>query len=258
MSEKIDLEQFRKDPKTYHEEPEICDPEAFAQVLRSRRSIRRFSDEKIPDSVTQECLDLALEAPNSSNLQAWEFHWVRQPALKAQLVKACLDQSAASTAAELIVCVARTATWRRNAKLVAEQLKRDGLPTSTTLAYYEKLVYLVYPTGPLSLLAPFKWLLFTVLGWFRPMLRGPLTTKDRAIWAIKTTALACENLMLAYRAHGFDTCPMEGFDALRVQKLLRLPADAHIVMVIGAGRRTKGGVYGPKLRLPRQLFVFEH
>ncbi len=253
-----DINQFRQDPKSYHEDAASCDAEAFCTVVESRRSIRRFTPEEIPEKITQACLDLALQAPNSSNLQAWEFHWVRTPALKQKLVEGCLSQSAAATAAELIVCVARTSTWRRNTKLVAEQMVKEGLPTKTTLAYYQKLVYLVYPTGPLSLLAPFKFLLFTAIGLFRPILRGPLTRNDRAIWAIKTTALACENLMLAYRAYGFDSCPMEGFDEWRVRRLLKLPGDAEVVMVIGAGRRAHGGVYGPKLRLPRALFVFQH
>jgi nitroreductase len=52
--------------------------------------------------------DLALLAPNSSNLQPWTFYVVQNPAKKKQLVKACLGQLAAKTASELIVCVART------------------------------------------------------------------------------------------------------------------------------------------------------
>lgn len=252
-----DVSAYRGDPKSYHEEAPICDPQAFAEIVRSRRSIRRFAPEAIPDAIVNSCLDLALEAPNSSNLQSWEFHWVRDPGRKKKLAQACLGQAAARTAAELIVCVARTGTWRRNTRLVAEQLQREGLPTPTTLAYYQKLVYLVYQTGPFSILAPFKFLTMTVLGWFRPMVRGPLTQKDRAIWAIKTCALACENLMLAFRAYGYDSCPMEGFDDVRVRRLLKLPRDAHIVMVIAAGKRIPGGVYGPKLRLPRTYFIFE-
>lgn len=251
------IQSFRSRPKDYHEEAVPCDPNALTQIIRSRRSIRRFTEEPIPPEVMQACFDLALAAPNSSNLQTWEFHWIRNPEMKKNLAEACMGQAAATTAAELIVCVARTQTWRRNAQLVAQQLKKEGLPTRTTLAYYRSLVYWVYSVGPWSLLAPFKYLLFTVIGWFKPIIRGPLTQKDQAIWAIKSTALACENLMLGLRAYGYDSCAMEGFDAWRVGKLLNLPTDAHIVMVIGAGRRAKGGVYGPKLRLPRELFIFE-
>ena len=34
-----------------------------------------------------------------------------------------------------------------------------------------------------------------------------------AVWAHKSTALACENLMLSLRAYGYDSCPMEGMDS---------------------------------------------
>lgn len=251
------IEAFRARPKDYHEEAEPCDPEALNRIIVSRRSIRRFTAEAIPPEVVNACLDMALQAPNSSNLQTWEFHWIRSPNLKQSIAKACLGQAAAMTAAELIVCVARTGIWRRNAPLIEQQLKKEGLPTKSTLAYYRQLVYWVYSVGPLSFLAPFKYLLLTVIGWFRPIIRGPLTKKDQAIWAIKSAALACENLMLGLRAYGYDSCAMEGFDAHRIRRIIDLPRDAHIVMVLGAGRRAQGGVYGPKLRLPRSMFIFE-
>ena len=52
------------------------------------------------------------------------------------------------------------------------------------------------------------------------------------IWAHKTTALACENFMLAMRAAGYDTCPMEGMDSKRVKKILGLKQKEYITMVI--------------------------
>ena len=67
--------------------------------------------------------------------------------------------------------------------------------------------------------------------------------------------LAAENLMLALRAHGFDSCPMEGFDEVRVRRLLDLPKDAFVVMVLAAGERARDGVYYPRLRFDRARFV---
>ena len=73
----------------------------FEKVVRSRRSVRVYTDEPIPESVMRQCISLALLAPNSSNLQPWEFHWVRTPEKKAELVRLCLGQPAAATAPEL-------------------------------------------------------------------------------------------------------------------------------------------------------------
>ena len=77
------------------------------------------------------------------------------------------------------------------------------------------------------------------------------------VWAHKTTALACENLMLSLRAFGYDSCPMEGMDERRIQKLLGLPRAAEVCMVISAGKRAEHGVYMKQLRLDKSLFVFE-
>ena len=98
--------------KRYHEDVPEIDVDEFRKVVTSRRSVRRFDDTPIPDAVLQDCLDMALLAPNSSNLQPWEFHVVRTPALKKSLAHACLGQNAARTAQELVVVVARLETWK--------------------------------------------------------------------------------------------------------------------------------------------------
>ena len=88
--------------------PLHIDVENFKSVVKSRRSVRKFTDKAIPADVLNDCLDLALLAPNSSNLQPWTFYVVKTESKKQILIKACLNQWAARTAAELIVCVART------------------------------------------------------------------------------------------------------------------------------------------------------
>ena len=50
---------------------------------------------------------------------------------------------------------------------------------------------------------------------------------------------------------------MEGFDAQRVQKILNLPKDAYVVMVIGAGEKAPNGIYGPRIRFERSSFIKE-
>ena len=50
------------------------DAAAFHAVVDSRRSVRVYADDPIPAEVMDACVDAALKAPNSSNLQAWEIH----------------------------------------------------------------------------------------------------------------------------------------------------------------------------------------
>ena len=60
--------------------------------------------------------------------------------------------------------------------------------------------------------------------------------------------------MLALTAHGFDSCPMEGFDEPRVKRLFGLPRAAEILMVIAAGRGAEGGVI-PQIRFGRDHYI---
>ena len=96
-----------------------------------------------------------------------------------------------------------------------------------------------------------------IIGLFRVIPREPNSTADMRVWAHKSTALACQNLMLAFRAYGYDTCPMEGMDSKRVRKLLELPRKAEICMVISVGKRKPEGVYGPRIRFNREQFYHE-
>ena len=239
----------------YVEPAESTDAEAFRAVVRSRRSVRKFTDTPIPPEVLDDCLDLAMLAPNSSGLQMWEFYVVRSPEKKAALVKACMSQLAARTAAELIVCVSRTDRIRDHAQ---QTLREWPMPTMNPMVKrYYQLIPFHYAPGPFDIAARFKRVVYGAIGLVRPMPRGPFSSADLDLWAAKSTALACENLVLAFRAHGFDTCMMEGFDEARVRKLLDLPSAALPIMVVGAGERAQDGVFWPQLRFDRSQFVHE-
>jgi nitroreductase len=250
---------FEKIPDVKYSEPAIeTNSVEFEKVVRSRRSTRVYSDEPIPETVVRDCLELATLAPNSSNLQCWEFYWVRDEQKKQKLVKLCLGQPAAATAQELIVCVARLDTWKRNSKLLLDHLTSgaNDVPEAK-LYYHRKIVPLAYGQGPFYLLGPLKKLAIAVMGLFRVVPRGPAGKADTRVWAHKSTALACENLMLSFRAFGYDSCPMEGMDERRIQKLLGLPRSAEVCMVISAGKRAKQGIYDQQFRLDKSMFVFE-
>lgn len=240
----------------YHEPaPKPVDVEAFRQVVIGRRSVRKFTAKPIPQAVLDDCLDLAMLAPCSSGLQPWEFYVVRSADKKQKLVKACMSQLAAKTAAELIVCVART---DRVEEFSRKMLREWPMPEVPTLVkrYYQLIPY-NYAPGPLNSFAAIKKAAFTVGGLVAAVPRGPFTHAEVRLWAAKSTALACENLVLALRAHGYDSCMMEGFDEVRVNKLLKLDDGAFPIMVIGAGERADDGVFWPQLRFERSLFVHE-
>jgi nitroreductase len=226
----------------------------FRRVVRARRSVRRFTDEPVPDEVLEDCLDLAMLAPNSSNLQPWEFFVVKTPALKAKLAEACLGQNAAKTAPVLIAVVARPDTWRKHAKMALEHWPEEKMP-GIVEKYYTKIAPIHYNQGPLGLLGVAKKTAGLFVGLTRPVPRGPYSPNEMKVWATKSTALAAENLMLALVAHGYDSCPMEGFDECRVRKLLKLPKKGLVTMVLAAGKRSERGVYNSQYRFDKSGLV---
>ncbi|WP_419820180.1 nitroreductase family protein [Acinetobacter sp.] len=241
--------------KRYYEPaPQDIDIENFRKVIESRRSVRKYTEKQIPADVLDACLDLALLAPNSSNLQPWTFYVVQSQSKKKQLVKACLSQLSAKTAAELIVCVARI---DRIDEMAKNNLTHFPMPEAPrAVKQYYKFIAYNYKTGYLNALGNFKKVAFKVARTLDKQL--PVTAfnpADAKLWASKTTALACENLVLALRAYGFDSCMMEGFDEPLVRKILNLGDKEFPVMVISAGERAEDGVFFPQYRFDRDLFI---
>ena len=232
-------------------------PSQFSEVVESRRSVRRFSSDcRVPEKVMTVALEHALLAPNSSNLQMWEFIWVRSAAKRKKLVEACLSQPAAATAAELVICVARMDTWQANRQRMLDAFSQKPAVPEQARRYYEKIIPLALNQGPFGLIGLAKRVFVTVGGLFRAVPRQPTSHSDMRVWAVKSTALACQNLMLSLRAQGFDTCPMEGFDSKRVKKIASIKGrQSEIVMVLGVGAALPEGVFGERLRFDSKYYI---
>ena len=250
-------ENILKDiPKHNYKEPAAnINKEEFIKLVKSRRSVRVFTDDAVNPKDIKECLELALLAPTSSNLQCWEFYWVKDEDKKSKLKDYCLNQSAADTAQELVVCIARTDTWKSNKNSIVNYLKKNSSSPKSAIKYYEKIVPLVYTQGLFSLIGLIKKIIVFLTGIFKVIPREPSSQSDMRVWAHKTTALACENLMLALRAYGYDSCPMEGMDSKRIKSLLKLPSKAEVCMVISIGKRASNGIYGKRFRLDSDNFI---
>ena len=76
----------------------------FFEIVNKRRSVRKFTKESIPEDVMRKTLSISLQAANSSNLQPWEFYWIRDEDKKQQLVESCFSQIAAPIMTAAISC----------------------------------------------------------------------------------------------------------------------------------------------------------
>jgi len=73
------------------------------EVIRKRRSVRKYRPEPVPDDVLNRILDAGRIAPSAKNLQPWHFVIVKDPAVKKDLAAACRNQLWMADAA-VIIC----------------------------------------------------------------------------------------------------------------------------------------------------------
>jgi len=178
-------------------------------VIKQRRSTKAYDPERFVDEETlRELFELVLESPSSFNLQHWRFVVVRDEERRQQLKAAAWGQPHVGAApVDIIVC----------GKLGAHEDARRG----NSHAPDDVLAKLV------------------------PMIEGiyadnPQLQRDEAI---RTGALASMTLMLAAESMGLRTCPMIGFDPVKVADIVGLD-DGHVpVMLITLGYPAEGGVF---------------
>ena len=151
-----------------------------SEAIGYRRSVRIFRDDlEIDSEKVRKCIENAVLAPTSSNLQLWEFYHVIEKDKLQKLTKACLNQNAAKTAQQMVVVVSRKDLWRKRAqsnvsflqdaygdKPVKEYSRREKF----ALMYYKKLIPTVY-FDILGILGWIKYAAFNVVGLFKPVYR---------------------------------------------------------------------------------------
>ena len=227
---------------------------SVTDAINFRRSVRKFDPNKeIDTQIVKKCIENGVLAPTSSNLQLWEFYHITNKDLLRKVSKICFDQPAASTAKQIVITLVRRDLWKKRANqnidfFDSKKQKLNQKQYDLTQKYYTKAVPLVYKDF-LGIYSYCKYLLANFLGFFRVMYRQ-LRNSDTRVVAHKSAALASQNFMISMAGFGYDTCPMEGFDSLKLKKLLKLNSKSEINMVIGCGIRLKEGVYGERFRIP--------
>lgn len=235
------------------------DKKTVADAIYHRRSVRVFdSEKKIDSSIVKKCIKLAALAPNSSNMQLWEFYHITSKETIRKIAPLCFNQNAAKTAQQLVVFVVRKDLWKKRAKANLEFIDQNfgaNNPSSKQSSrekvarkYYGKIIPFAYADF-LGIFGLLKYLLILILGLFKPIYRE-VRNSDMRVVAHKTCGLAAQNFMLSMASNGYDTCPMEGSDTWRVKRVLGLPFSAEINMIVSCGIRKPEGVYGERFRIP--------
>jgi nitroreductase len=179
---------------------------AFEQLVRRRRATPHFTSEAVPPAAIEAALQLAAEAPSGYNLQPWRFVVVQQADNRARLRKAAFDQEKITEAAAVIVACAEHDAWREHLdEIFHTKAGRTGRAGEDQSKVKQQALDFI-------------------------------ATLPREVWLNRHVMIGFTYLMLAFEALGWDTAPMEGFNAPAVREVVGLPPDAAVVALLAVGR----------------------
>ena len=235
------------------------------ETINYRRSVRHYKNAPIDANKVKYCLELATLAPNSSNMQLWEFYHIVNPEMLKKIAEACLGQQSATTAQQMVVFVTRQDLHRKREKEMLALESKNVLKNSpqpkqekrlkSWKMYYGRIMPFLY-TKFLGVFGIIRKIIANLIGIFRPIVYQ-VSENDMRVVVHKTCALAAQTFMLAMANEKYDTCPMEGFDSKKMKNILKLPNGAEINMVVSCGIREEQGVWGERMRVPFDEVYFK-
>ncbi len=175
-------------------------------AIRSRRSVKHFDpNHQMTSQEKNEILSLAMLSPTAFNLQHWRFVVVEDADLRRAIRDVSMNQAQVTDASMLIVLCADMQAWQKD-----------------TLRYWQ---------GADASIRDF--MLPAIDGYYRD---HPQVQRDETM---RSCGIAAQTIMLAARAMGYDSCPMDGFDFAAVANLINLPHDHVISMFVAIGKGTQ-------------------
>lgn len=191
----------------------------FFEVLRSRRSIREFSDKPVTSKDIETCLEAARLAPSATNSQPWRFFVVKSAEIRGKLVEAGYDQPCLRQAPILTVLLGDRGLYKKRLRR-AKELADVGALNSDTLASLEKKYQ-----------------------------EKPDTSREANDVAIRVNCmLAGEHYVLAASALGLGCCWVGLFDPGKVTEALKLDPKYNFPIAILPTGHPAGDVPPPRPR----------
>ncbi|MBP0001065.1 MAG: nitroreductase family protein [Cyanobacteria bacterium SID2] len=182
-------------------------------AIQARRSVKHYDpNHEMSQEEIDKLLSLAMLSPTAFNIQNWRFVVVRDRELRQKIREVAWDQAQVTEASLLIVLCADLKSWQKQPERYwrnAPQEVQDFL-VPAILQYYDGL---------------------------------ETVQRDEAM---RSCGIAAQTIMLAAKAMGYDSCPMDGFDFEKVAELIHLPENHSIAMFVVVGKavreaRPRGG-----------------
>lgn len=196
-------------------------------AIEQRRAVKHFdATHTMTEAEITRLMDAARLSPTSFNIQNWRFVLVQDKEQRKKIRAAGWDQAQITDASLLIVLCGDTKSWQKEPQRYwrnAPQEVQDFL-VPALVNFYDS--------------------------------RGEQTQRDEVM---RSTGMAAQTIMLAAQAMGYDSCPMVGFDPAEVAKIINLPSDHVVSMIVAVGKQTqparpRGGSLDEKLVVVRDRF----
>jgi len=175
-----------------------------SEAIEARRAVKGYdANHRMSEAEIERLMSLAMLSPTAWNIQHWRFVVVRDPELRRQIRAAAWDQSQVTDASLLVVLTADIKAWQKEPVRYWRNTPevQDYLLGAMTQFYEGR-----------------EWL-----------------QRDDAM---RSCGIAAMSLMLAAQELGYQSCPMDGFDFDEVGRLINLPADHVIAMMVAVGKAT--------------------
>ena len=176
------------------------------ETIQARRAIKHYdAAHQMTETEIRQLLEAAMQAPTAFNIQHWCFVTVTDPEIRKQIRANAWDQAQVTDASLLVVLCADKYAWKKEP---SRYWKNAPQPVQD---------FLVPAIGPYY--------------------EGKeQVQRDECM---RSCGLAGMTLMLAAKAMGYDSCPMDGFDFDAVAKIIKLPDDHVISFMIAVGKGTQ-------------------
>lgn len=176
------------------------------EAIQLRRSVKHYDpDHRMSEQEVRELMDHAILSPTAFNLQHWRFVNVVDTARRQEIFEASYGQAQVKDASMLLVLCADLNAW-------------------------EKDPARCWKDAPQA-----------VQDFMLPTIENYYTNHHQAMRdeCIRSASIAAMNIMLMAKGMGYDSGPMDGFDFDKVAKIINLPHDHIIVMMITIGKKLK-------------------
>jgi len=179
----------------------------FLKAMDFRHACKEFdSSKKISNDDINYIMQVARKSPSSFGMEPWKFLVITNEKLKGELRPLCWNQVQITSCSHLVVILSAIEAVKVESKIPLKRFSRREMPQ-------EKLDF--------------------YLDLYSSHLKDTLdTNKHTYNWTSKQTYIALGNMMSAAAFIGIDSCPIEGFEKEKVEKLLKLDTNKFQVSVI--------------------------